>query len=303
MKIIVTGGTGFIGRNLVSRLAVANHEIVCLTRGPSGAPHAGRDSVRYEKWDGKTVGAWGSHVNGAHAIFNLAGESIGAKRWSPEQKRKIIGSRVDAARAIVESIRQARQKPSVLVNASAVGYYGSVEEGDVIESHKRGEGFLAETVEMWEREARAAESLGVRVVLMRNGVVLGRDGGALARMLLPFKLFVGGTIGSGRQWFPWVHLDDVVGVALFALENARLFGPVNVTAPDPVTMKQFCHTLGKAINRPSWAPVPSFVLRLMLGEMSEMILTGQRVVPSALTREGFTFRFPKLETALRDSVA
>lgn len=300
MKIIVTGGTGFIGKRLVETLAAARHNVILLTRNPASIDMSAHRSVQLRVWDGKTLGAWASDVDGADAVMNFAGESIGAKRWTSTQKGKILNSRVDATRAIIGAIRQAKKKPSVLVNASAVGYYGPVESDEVTENHPCGKGFLADVCMRWEQEARAAEQLRVRVVILRQGVVVDEGGGALDRMALPFKMFVGGPVGSGKQWFPWVHRDDVVNIALFALENQKLAGAVNVAAPESVTMKQFCDALGRAMHRPSWAPVPGIVLKIALGEMSGMLLTGQQVVPSKLLHIGYNFRFPKLDRALTD---
>ncbi len=300
MKIVLTGGSGFIGKRLIEKLVSAQHNIVLLSRNPSSVNMSIWYTVAVKQWDGKNPGDWAADVDGADAVMNFAGEPIAAKRWTTAQKEKIINSRVDATRAIVDAIKQAKRKPSVLINASAVGYYGSVENDEVTEAYKRGDGFLPIVCDKWETEARTAGNLGVRVVLLRMGVVVGEGGGALEKMALPFRMFVGGPVGSGKQWFPWVHRDDVVNIVLFALENSRLSGPVNVAAPESVTMRQFCDALGKAMHRPSWAPVPSFVLRLALGEMAEMLLTGQRVVPSKLRLNGYSFRFPKLDGALAD---
>ncbi|MBI4547049.1 MAG: TIGR01777 family protein [Ignavibacteriae bacterium] len=299
MNIIITGGTGFIGKVLVARLQKEQHRIVVLTRNPEAARTSIGNIVEFVQWDGKTVGAWAQHVDGADAVINLAGESIGARRWSERQKQRIIESRLIATKAVVTAISQAKKKPSVLINASAVGYYGNVESGDVTESHPKGSGFLADLAERWEAEARAAETHGARVVLLRFGVILEKDGGALQRMLIPFKLFAGGWLGSGRQWFPWIHRDDVVEAILFALKNQSLSGPVNVSAPEAVMMKEFCLALGKAMHRPCWAPVPSFVLKTALGEMASMLLDGQRMVPKKLLDAGYSFRYSELADALK----
>jgi len=299
VRIVVAGGTGFVGKALVTRLAEEEHSAVVLTRHPDKPRLPGKRTVQLVWWDGRTVGPWASHIDGADAVLNFAGESIG-ERWTARRKSLILDSRLNATRAIVEAIRAARKRPHVLVNASAVGYYGEVVSEEVPESRPKGDGFLADVCDKWEREARAAESLGVRVVMTRTGVVLGKDGGALPRMMLPFKLFAGGPIGSGRQWFPWVHRDDLVGILTSALMNRTLSGPVNVVAPECVTMKQFCTALGKAMHRPSWAPTPAFALRALLGEMSSMILTGQKVVPTKLLQSGYAFRFPTVAQALDD---
>jgi uncharacterized protein (TIGR01777 family) len=270
-----------------------------LTRDPEKASHA--PGVTRVRWDGATQGEWTAHVQGADAVINLAGESIGGGRWTATRKRRIVASRVNATRALSESIRLGEKRPFLFINSSAVGYYGPVESGDVTEDHPPGSGFLADVCLRWEQEALAVGELGPRVVILRTGVVIGEKGGALEKMLLPFRLYAGGPIGSGRQWFPWVHRDDVAGVILFALGNAALAGPVNVVAPERVDMKAFCVALGRALSRPSWLPVPAPALRAALGEMADMILTGQRVVPAKLLTLGYRFRYPALAAAL-DSV-
>jgi uncharacterized protein len=300
MKIIVTGATGFIGRSLIGRLVAEHHQVVALTRDAGKGAHLFPAGVMVLTWDGATAGAWASEVDGADAVVNLAGESIAGKRWTAAQKAVIIDSRVRAVHALRDAVAAAEKKPSVLINSSAVGYYGSVPEGDVTEDHAPGEGFLSETCIRWEKEALAIGDLGLRVAMLRTGVVLGERGGALQRMALPFKLFAGGPVGSGRQWFPWVHKDDVVGIIMFGLQNPLVAGPVNVAAPESVTMKEFSAALGKALHRPSWAPVPAPILRMALGEMAGMLLTGQRVVPKRLTDLGYRFTFPSLAPALVD---
>jgi hypothetical protein len=296
MNVVVAGGTGFIGASLVGLLRGEGHDVVVLTRNPEKYPPV-RD-VQRVRWDGAGQGDWSAHVRNADAVVNLAGESIGGGRWTASRKRRIVDSRISATRALVEAIRAGEKKPSLFISASAVGYYGSVESGDVTEEHVPGSGFLADLCLRWEQEARAVSELGVRLVILRTGVVLGEKGGALQRMLLPFRFFVGGPIGSGRQWFPWVHRDDVAAVILFALGKGALSGPVNLVAPESIDMKGFCEALGSALSRPSWLPVPAFALRAVLGEMSGMIITGQRVVPSKLLALGYPFRYPALGPAL-----
>ena len=298
MRIVMTGGTGFVGEGLVPELLRAGHEVVLLSRGPVRRVPEG---VTMLQWDGEHGGEWERAVDGADAVVNFAGESIG-HRWTSARKQRIRASRQNATCAIVEAIRKARQKPSVLVNASAVGYYGNIDEGEVTETFPPGKDFLAETCHLWETAALGARESGVRVVLLRTGVVLGKGGDALHRMMLPFRFFVGGTIGSGRQWFPWVHRDDLVRAVLFVIGTPALSGPVNVTSPAVVRMRDFCSDLGKAMHRPSWAPAPAFMLRMILGEMSAMILGGQCVVPTALLGHGFTFTHADLREALQDVV-
>lgn len=301
MKIIISGGTGFIGKQLVNSLAAEGHSLVLLTRNPSTAGPAASPNVTVRRWDGATLGDWSNEIDGADAVINFAGEPIAAKRWSASQKKRIIDSRINATRVIIEAMRRAARRPAVLVNASAVGFYGSVPNDEVTEAYKKGSGFLPDTCEMWEGEARKAESLDVRVVLLRTGIVCGEDGGALEKMSLPFKLFLGAPLGTGKQWFPWIHRDDVVGIVHFVLKNSSVSGPVNVAAPDPVTMTQFCQALARTLNRPCLPmSVPSFVLSIALGEMAQMLLTGQRIIPAKLSATGYTFRFPKLNGALRD---
>ncbi len=296
MKILLTGGTGFLGRHLIAGLQRQSHTLIILTRNPH--PPQPTTGVRSIHWDAKTVGAWAEEIDGADAVINLAGESIGARRWTSVQKERIRSSRIDATRAVVQAIERAARRPEVLVNASAVGYYGNVPEGEVTEDFPAGKDFLGETCLAWENEARKVERLGVRLVLPRTGIVLDKQGGALQRMLLPFRFFVGGPLGSGEQWFPWIHIEDEVGAMIFALGKKNLSGPVNCVAPEAVRMREFCRALGRAMGRPSWAPVPSFVLKIVLGEMSTLVLDGQRVLPKKLLEAGYEFKFPKLEEAL-----
>lgn len=298
MKVVITGGTGFLGRPLVKRLLQDKHKVVVLSRNIATQRFDAGGNLALEQWDAKSVGNWARHIDGADAVINLAGDSIGGKRWTPNQKEIILNSRLNATRAIVQAIAKASKKPGVFVSASAVGFYGNVESGDVPETHPRGDDFLADVCDRWEQESRRAEAHGVRVVNPRFGVVLAKEGGALKKLLLPFYLFVGGPLGSGRQWFPWVHRDEVMGAILFVTQNRGISGPVNVASPNPVTMKEFCRALGKAMRRPSWAPVPSFVLKTLLGEMSLVVLTGQRVVPKKLVEAGYKFWHPELGSAL-----
>jgi uncharacterized protein len=297
MKVVVAGGSGFIGRRLVERLAGDGHSVVLLSRSsrPKAPLPAGATLVR---WDGGSKGEWHSAVDGAGAVVNFSGESIGGGRWTESRKRLLEESRVVPTRALVDAIGAARHRPKVLVNMSAVGYYGDVPEGDVLESHPAGHDFLAGLGVKWEREAMRAADAGVRVVLLRSGLVLEADGGALPRMALPFRLFAGGPLGSGRQWVPWVHMEDALGIILMAMQRESIRGPVNVVAPGIVRMSGFCRELARALGRPSWTPVPAFALRLVLGEMAVIVLTGQRVIPRKILGEGFAFRHPDLAGAL-----
>lgn len=297
MKIMIAGGTGFIGGDLVAQLRSKGHELFLLSRSEKKSADS---NIHYLPWDGKSSGSWGSQMSAMDAVINLAGEPIAGKRWSAAQKDKILQSRILGTRAIIEAISKSNPKPKLLINASAVGYYGNVPEGDVNETHAKGKGFLADTCEAWENEALRAQAVGLRTVLLRTGIVLERGGGALSKMLPPFQFFAGGPLGSGRQWFPWIHRQDVVRILLFALENEAISGAVNTTAPNPVTMREFCRDLGKVMHRPSWAPVPALALKILLGEMSEMLLGGQKALPEKLLKHQFIFKFPNLEGALAD---
>ncbi len=294
-KVVVAGGSGFLGSPLVDRLSMEGYEIALLSRTPRKESRRG---VRVVPWNAREIGAWHREVNGAGAIINLAGEPMDAGRWTARQKNRILTSRVDATRAIVDAIRAAETKPTVLINASGVGYYGDVPEKEMREEERAGKGFVAETCARWEEEAWKGETLGVRVAVMRMAVVLGEDGGALVRMLLPFRLFLGGPLGSGIQWFPWVHRDDAIGAMMHALQTPEVGGPINVAAPEPVTMRQFCLALGNVMHRPSWLRVPAPALRLIIGEMADMVLTGQKVIPRKLLASGYKFRYSNVLEAL-----
>lgn len=298
MKVVLAGGTGFIGSALIDALLKRGDKVVLLTRDPASAQRRWAAKVDARLWNGRDPGPWVMTLDGADAVINLSGESVAGARWTPERKLALIRSRVDTTRDLIAGMKAARERPLVLVNASAVGYYGVGPEGDCAEDAPRGSDFLAALCGQWERDARDAEKLEVRVVLTRFGVVLGHGGGALAKMLPPFKLGLGGPLGSGRQPFPWVHVDDVVGALLFAVDDARLAGPVNVVAPDARTNAEFTKALGRALHRPAFLPAPGFALRLALGEMASMLLDGQRAVPKKLLELGYKFRHPSLDEAL-----
>jgi uncharacterized protein (TIGR01777 family) len=244
-------------------------------------------------------GEWQNAVNGADGIVNLAGEPIAAKRWNEAQKKRLRSSRLAATASLVAAIAKADGKPRFLINASAVGYYGARGDEFITENTGPGQDFLARLCVDWENEAKRAEALGVRVVLLRTGIVLARGQGALAKMIPPFRIFFGGPLGRGQQWMPWVHIDDEIGLITYLIENAEARGAFNATAPNPVTMNEFSKTLGDVLSRPSWARVPGSVLALMLGEMSEMLVNGQRAVPEAALKSGYVFKYPELLEALR----
>lgn len=299
MKILVAGGTGFIGKPLLAQLNQEGYEIVLLTRNKSSVPPSLQKIAAAESWDAKSPAPWEKEMDDAEAVINLVGEPIANKRWSASQKEKLVKSRIEAARALIHAMQNAPRKPKVFINASAVGYYGNVAEGELTEDCPKGEGFLADTCGEWEGEAQKARELGVRTVLLRIGIVLDQRGGALAKMLFPFQCFMGGPLGSGKQWVSWIYIQDVIGIILFALKNESLSGPVNAVSPAPVRMKEFCAELGKAIHRPSWIPVPAFILKILLGEMSEMLLGGQKVIPQKLLNSGYPFGFSKLDQAFQ----
>ena len=294
MKIILAGGTGFIGKALCQKILEAGHEVILLTRQVKGGGTAGE---AWAVWDGKTSGDWATFLDGADAVINLVGENIAAKRWTVEQKLKIVSSRMDATRALVKAIGEARKRPATLINVSAVGYYGDIPDQELTEKSSRGEGFLAETCAQWESEARKAEPLGVRVILARLGPVLGEKGGMLSQMIPPFRFFMGAPLGTGRQWIPWVHRDDVIGSFLFMLEHPELSGPVNVTAPGLTTMAEFCKVLAKVLRRPCWFPVPGFLLKIFLGDRSMIVLAGQKALPQKLLDAGYQFQYVSLPQA------
>lgn len=292
MKVVVTGGTGFLGRGLVAALLEKGYTVDVVTRAPASASVL--PGVRAVSWSDLAAA-----LDGAGAVVNLAGETI-AQRWTAPAKARIVGSRASAAERVGAALRAAKSRPAVLVNASAVGFYGNRGDEELPESSDPGTGFLAETTVAWEEAARRAVPEGVRLVLPRIGIVLGEEGGALSKMLLPFRLGLGGPLGSGTQWMPWIHRDDLVALFLAVLEDRRFEGPVNATAPAPVTMKEFASTLGRVLHRPAFVPAPAFAIRAAMGEMASLVLDGQRVLPAKASSLGFRFRFEKLEPALRE---
>lgn len=288
MHVLVTGGTGLVGTRLVRRLTADGHGVTVVSREP------GRVPFRAVAWDGID-----GVIGEVDAVVNLAGEPIAAGRWSERRKQVLRASRIEATRAIVRAIRDHEPRPKVLVNASATGYYGDRGDQELDESAPAGtDRFTASLCKAWEAEAVAAEALGVRVVRLRTGVVLAPEGGAMARMLRPFRACLGGPLGNGTQFMPWIHVDDVVGIVVAALENEAWSGPVNATAPEPVRNGEFTRILGRVVQRPAVLPVPAFALRLALGEMATILLDSQRAVPAAALAHGYEFRYPQLAPAL-----
>ncbi len=296
MRIVITGASGFIGGILADRLWSRRHHLVLLSRNPPQVSNLTQQ--KWIAWSPGASGDWEQAIDGADGIINLAGEPIAAKRWSDSQKEKIRFSRIESTKALVRAIGKAKQKPKFLISSSAVGYYGAHGDETVTEETAPGNDYLSRVCVDWEKEARNAESYDVRVVLVRTGIVLDKNKGALAKMVVPFKFFAGGPLGSGNQWMPWIHIEDQIGLLLFLLENQNARGPFNATAPNPVTMTEFCKTLGTGLNRPSWASVPASMLTLLVGEMAEMLLNGQRAVPQAAMKLVYEFKYPHLLPAL-----
>ncbi|MCX6031228.1 MAG: TIGR01777 family oxidoreductase [Chloroflexi bacterium] len=302
-RIILTGGAGLIGRALAADLT-PHYEVIVLSRNPDRVTDLPRD-VHAERWDGRTAQGWGKLADGAEAIVNLAGESIAGAgalpgRWTAERKQKILQSRLDAGQAVVEAVRGALARPRAVIQSSGVGYYGPLGAETVAEDGQPGHDFLATVAAQWEASTAAVEAMGVRRAVIRTGVVLSTTGGAFPKLLLPYRFFVGGPLGSGRQWLPWIHIADEVAAIRFLIENRSATGAFNLAAPNPLTNAGFGKILGKVMGRPSFVPVPGFALRLLLGEMATTVLDGQRAVPRRLLESGFTFRFPDAEAALRD---
>jgi len=293
MKIVVAGGSGFIGESLVRRLVARGDDVAVLSRNPANVR-----SGRGVQWDGKSPGAWTSEIAGAGAVINLAGENVGEGRWTEERKRRLIDSRLNATNAIVAALNNAAPRQRTLINASAVGYYGFDRDEEIDEKSSKGRGFLADLTDKWESAASAAQPVA-RVVILRFGVVLAADGGALQKMMLPFRFGAGGPVGSGKQWMSWVDRDDLLSAIQWALDRESVRGTYNVTAPDPVRNRDFAKILGRVMHRPSIMPAPAFALRLAFGDMAgEVLLGGQRVLPRRAQSEGFRFTYSELEPAL-----
>jgi uncharacterized protein len=298
-RVLITGGSGLIGRALSANMAANGYEVIVLSRSPeraTGLP----SNVRVEWWDARTAQGWSPLVDGAYALVNLAGEGIASGRWTAERKQRIRDSRLNAGQAVVEAVELAREKPRVLLQASGVGFYGNLLEGSASENRHVGRDSLALLAAEWEASTRRVEAMGVRRVIIRTGIVLSKDGGALPRMMLPFRFFAGGPVGSGRQWMSWIHIADEIGAIRFLVENEKAKGPFNLSAPKPVTNADFSRSLGRQLGRPAVVPAPEFLLRLVYGEMADVLLNGQRAVPRRLTHMGYSFRFSEIDTALED---
>lgn len=300
-RILIAGATGFIGRPLCFELVKNGYEVVALSRSPAGTQKAFSGHVKVVQWDGISAGKWAELADGALGIVNLAGENIGSGRWTQKKKQRILQSRINAGTALTEAIRIAGQKPQVLIQASGVGYYGDRGDEWLDENASNGTGFLADVARQWEQSVSGVRAQGVRIATIRLPVVLGSRGGVIPRLVPPFRFFLGGHPGSGRQWQPWIHLEDVTGIIRFLVENTGCEGPFNVTAPEPVLSKNFYRLLGKTLHRPAVFPMPAFALKLILGEMAtELLLPSLKVVPKKLLEAGCKFKFPDLSLALKD---
>ena len=305
MRVVITGGTGLIGTALAKSLLADGHEVIALSRNPdtrNGLP----PEVRVVGWDARTAKGWGDLADGAGAIVNLAGANLAGEgflptRWSEERKRIIRDSRVNSGLAVVDAVERAGTKPGVLIQASGIGYYGHRGDQVVTEDLGPGDDYLANlSAEEWEPSTEAVETMGVRRAVIRSGAVFSSQEGALPRMVLPFRLFVGGRLGSGDQWHSWIHLEDEVRAIRFLIDREDASGPYNLTSPHPLPNAEFAKVLGRVLNRPAWIPVPAFVMRLAFGEVADVLLTGQRGIPKRLLDMGFEFRFADPEAALRD---
>ena len=311
MKVVIAGGTGFLGSPLAEVYAEEGHDIRVLTRRlPVGESRhesgTGMPGITRMGWapDGRddpaAAASLASILDGADAVVNLAGESLGDKRWSAQRKAVLRDSRIHPTRLLVKAITMAPKPPPVLVSASGVGYYGPADDDPKTEESPAGSDFLARLCEDWEREARVAANAGTRVVVLRTGVVIERSGGALVKLITPFRLFAGGRMGSGRQWMSWLHRLDYLEMVRWIIDTPGVDGPVNASAPHPVTNREFARALGHALRRPSLVPAPAFALRLLLGEMADpLVLTGQRVIPARALSHGYHFRYPEIDIAMR----
>lgn len=303
MRIIITGGTGLIGKALASHLIKQEHEVIVLSRNPQsarGVPFG----AQIEGWDAETAAGWGALVDGADAIVNLAGAGIADTRWSEKRKQIILKSRMDAGKAVVEAVKAAQNPPKVVIQSSAVGYYGG-NRGDRVVTEESGPGgdFLAQVCFDWERSTAEIDDLGIRRPIIRTGIVLSNKGGAWPKLKLPFVLFAGGPVGSGDQWYPWIHIQDEVRAIQFLIEHPEATGPYNLCAPEPLPNKALAKVIGSVMGRPAFMPAPSIAMKTLFGEMSTVLLDGQRAIPQRLQESGFDFRFPTARAAVQNLVS
>ncbi len=298
MKILIAGGSGLIGSALARHYIQKGQEVYILSR--RGSTAALPPKAQGVEWDARSAEGWGELMEAVDVVINLTGENLGAGRWTEQRKERFYSSRIQSGRALIEAMRQSSRKPTTMVQSSAVGYYGDGGDQVLDESNPPGKDFLARLCVDWEESTREAEFMGVRRIILRTGVVLAEGAEVLNRLILPFRFFVGGPLGSGRQWLPWIHMADVVGAVDFLVENPNLSGAFNLSAPQPVQNATFGKTLARILRRPYWLPVPAFALKLVLGEMSKLVLEGQRAIPKRLLEYGYAFHFSEHEAALRD---
>jgi hypothetical protein len=297
-KIVITGATGLIGKKIFSKLLKRGDEIIVFTRSVDNAKKIIPGAAKYVCWNLKSID-WLKEIEGVDAAIHLAGENLMAARWTKKHKEEVRKSRILSNKLFVDAFAALKNKPRVFVAASAVGYYGN-SETEVDETSPRGSGFLAELVKDWENETSRINEYGIRSVSVRTGIVLDKNEGALAKMLLPFKFYIGGPLGNGKQWMPWIHADDLANIFLLAIENENIKGPINGVSPNPVSMNEFAKTLGRVINRPAFFRVPSFVLKIVLGEAAQTVLTGAKVNPNKVLKVGYNFNYETLEIALKE---
>lgn len=301
MKIVVAGGTGFVGKALVKNLLDQGHEVIILTRKIPNT--AQPDRLKYVEWLSKETPT-AEELHGSDIFINLAGESINSVRWTEIQKKSILNSRLNAVHELLTIMKKLTPLPKALLNASAIGYYGTSEHKVFTEKDKGTvDDFLSQTVMEWENAAAHATTLGIRTVFCRFGVILDQHEGALPKMVTPYKAFIGGNLGHGRQWMSWIHIEDVVRAMTFVMNQGDIQGPVNFTAPHPVSMEEFGRILASVLHRPHWLPVPGIALKLLLGEMSTLVLDGQKVLPQKLVDHGYQFKYPELRSALKNIFA
>jgi uncharacterized protein (TIGR01777 family) len=301
MQILIIGATGFIGRALIKELDKAGHEIIAVSRKADQAGIILGSGIKISEWDGLTAAVLAAHLSGVDAVVNLAGENIAGKRWTSGRKKILTDSRVVTGKKISEAIALAESKPRVIIQGSATGIYGNRVDEPADENRPDGTGFLADLTRTWEAAIDSNSFPATRVVFIRTGLVLGENGGIMAKMMMPFRFYAGSVLGSGRQWMSWIHISDQVRAIRFLLEHDSCHGSYNLTAPEPVQMKTFIRELGKQTGRPAWIRIPSLVLKAFLGEMAEeTVLASQRIIPSKLLQAGFTFRFPTIQDAFTD---
>jgi len=300
MKIIITGATGLIGKSLCKILTDRNDDVIVFTRNTDNAKKVLPFIKKFVEWDYAAPGGWEKKINGADCVIHLAGANLFKKRWNKSYKKTILESRKLSTKCLVNAIMNAEKKPSTFICASAAGYYGDRANEILVEEKNAGNDFLAKVCKAWEDEARQIEEIGIRRVSIRTGIVLSKEEGALKEMLPPFEKYVGGSLGSGKQWFPWIHIEDLVNIFIYAIDNNYIFGAVNACSPNPVRMEEFAKTLGKVLHKPSLSKVPEFVLKLVVGEGAKSILASLRVIPEKLIQNKFNFKYTNLKPALED---